>query len=263
MSRSPLIRVRGLEKRYGGTLALAGLDLDVPAGAFYGLLGPNGAGKSTTIGVLTGVLRATAGSVEILGRPYDPDDPWFKARVGVVSEEPPLFERLTGREQLVLVGRLFGLPRAEAGRRAEALLGLLELEADGRARVAELSRGMRKKLAIGCALIHGPELLFLDEPFEGIDATSALTLRRLLAGLTARGATVLLTTHILEVAQKICHRVGILNRGRLVRELDLAELEAQRGDLAEVFRAAVGASSEPPVLPDWLAEREPRDPGAG
>jgi ABC-2 type transport system ATP-binding protein len=251
MSRA-LISVHGLEKRYGATTALAGLDLEVPAGMFYGLLGPNGAGKSTTIAILTGVARASAGRIELLGRPFDPDDPWFKARIGVVSEEPPLFERLTGREQLVLVARLFGLARAEAGQRADALLELLELER-GAARVCELSRGMKKKLAIGCALIHAPELLFLDEPFEGIDAPSAVTLRRLLAGLTESGATVLLTTHILEVAQKLCQRVGILHRGRLVEELALADLASRGGDLGEVFRAAVGASPGPPALPAWLA----------
>lgn len=251
MSRG-MISVHGLEKRYGATAALAGLDLEVPAGIFYGLLGPNGAGKSTTIAILTGVARATAGRIELLGRPFDPDDPWFKARIGVVSEEPPLFERLTGREQLVLVGRLFGLARAEAGQRADALLELLELERGG-ARVCELSRGMKKKLAIGCALIHGPELLFLDEPFEGIDASSSVTLRRLLAGLTASGATVLLTTHILEIAQRLCQRVGILHRGRLLEEIELAELTARGGDLGEVFRAAVGASPGPPALPAWLS----------
>jgi ABC-2 type transport system ATP-binding protein len=247
MDDAPAIRTRRLSRRFGDTLAVDDLELVVPAGAFYGLLGPNGAGKSTTLAMLTGTLRPSAGEIELFGQRLDPDRPGFQALMGVVSEEPPLFERLRGREQLVFTGRMFGLDRDEAGRRADDLLALLGLERQVRSLVADYSRGMRKKLAIACALIHAPRLLFFDEPFEGVDATSAETIKRVLSGLTGRGATVLLTTHILEVAQKICDRVGLIHQGRLAFEADMADLAAQGRQLGAVFAEVVGAATMPPV----------------
>lgn len=247
------VDTRDLVKRFGATVAVDRLDLQIPAGVFYGLLGPNGAGKSTTVGMLTGTLRPTGGSIEILGRRLDIDDPDFKRQTGVVSEEPALFSRLTGREQLVFTGRMFGLERGEAARRADELLGLLKLDGTPRTLVADYSRGMRKKLAIGCALIHAPRLLFFDEPFEGVDALSAGTIRRVLAGLTGRGATVLLTTHILEVAESICEQVGIIHRGKLVYQQRLADLAARGESLAEVFQREVGGKDPDHELPAWLA----------
>jgi ABC-2 type transport system ATP-binding protein len=251
------IEVRGLEKRFGDKAAVDGLSLRVPRGVFYGLLGPNGAGKSTSVGMLTGTLRPSAGEIRLLGRRFDPDEPWFKARMGVVTEEPALFERLRGREQLVFVGRMYGLGVAESGRRAGELLELFDLARHERTLVADYSRGMKKKLAIACALIHAPELLFFDEPFEGVDAVSSETIRRVLAGLLGRGATVLLTTHILEVAGRICQRIGILHRGRLAHEADAEELRARGEDLGELFRRVVGAEA-PAALPAWLLEGDRR-----
>lgn len=249
------IRTTGLTRRFGETLAVDGLDLVVPSGMFYGLLGPNGAGKSTTVAMLTGTLRPSAGSIALFGRRLDPDEPAFRSQMGVVSEEPPLFERLRGREQLVFTGRMYGLDRDEAGRRADDLLDLLGLAGQTRSLVADYSRGMRKKLAIACALIHAPRLLFFDEPFEGVDATSAETIKRLLIGLTGRGATVLLTTHILEVAEKVCQRVGLIHQGRLAREADVAELLAQGRDLGQLFAEVVGSDGAL-GLPDWLVGEE-------
>ncbi len=251
MQAPPAIRVQGLSRRFGATLAVDDLDLEIAAGRFYGLLGPNGAGKSTTVAMLTGTLRPTAGRIALLGRDYDPDDPWFKLRMGVVTEQPPLFERLRGREQLLFTGRLYGLDRDEVERRAADLLQLLTLVRQQDDLIADYSRGMRKKLAIACALIHAPRLLFFDEPFEGVDASSAETIRRVLTGLTGRGATVLLTTHILEVAQKICQRVGLIHRGRLAYEADVAALAAAGRDLGTVFREVVGSEAES-ELPEWL-----------
>jgi len=245
------IEVTGLVKRFGDKAAVDGLELRVPRGVFYGLLGPNGAGKSTSVGLMTCTLRPGAGEIRLLGRPFDPDEPWFKARMGVVTEEPPLFERLRGREQLVFVGRMYGLGAAEAGRRAGELLALFDLARHERTLVADYSRGMKKKLAIACALIHAPELLFFDEPFEGVDAVSAETIRRVLAGLLGRGATVLLTTHILEVAERICQRFGIIHRGRLAHEADAAALRAGGEDLGALFRRVVGAE-QPAALPGFL-----------
>ena len=251
------IEVRDLRKRFGETEAVAGLDLTVAAGTFYGLLGPNGAGKSTTIAMLTGVLRPDTGSVALFGQDLDPDDPSFKRRMGVVSDEPPLFGRLRGREQLIFSGEMFGLPRAEAAGRADDLLALLRLEHAARTLVVDYSRGMRKKLAIGCALLHAPDLLFFDEPFEGVDAISSETIRRLLASLTCHGATVLLTTHILEVAEKLCQRVGIIHAGRLQTERDIASLRDEGTSLAELFAETLGLGDAALDLPRWLADKRP------
>ena len=206
-----------------------------------------------TIGMLAGTLRPTEGEAFLLGRTLDPDDPWFKSRVGVVSEEPPLFSRLTAQEQLVFAGRMFGLSPKEATRRAQVSLELLKLSKASKALICDFSRGMKKKLAIGCALIHAPRLLFLDEPFEGVDATSAATIREVLKGLAASGATILLTTHILEVAQRLCDSVAILHHGKLAYESTMKELLARGESLEEVFSRVSGARGDAKeAMPDWL-----------
>lgn len=249
------ICARGVTKRFGETVAVDALDLKIPPGMFYGLLGPNGAGKTTSVGMLTGTLRPTKGRIELLGKPLDPDQPWFKARMGVVAEEPALFSRLKGFEQLVFTGRMFGLGALESAKRARELLQLLKLSGDADTLIADYSRGMRKKLAIGCALIHSPTLLFFDEPFEGVDALSAETIRQVLSGLCGRGATVLLTTHILEVAEKICQRVGIIHQGKLAFEADMAELQQKGQRLFEVFRRVVGLEESRESFPEWLMKK--------
>lgn len=249
------ILARGVTKRFGDTVAVNALDLTVPAGMFYGLLGPNGAGKTTSVGMLTGTLRPTAGGIELLGKPLNPDQPWFKAQMGVVAEEPALFSRLKGFEQLVFTGRMFGLGAEESARRARELLLLLKLDGDANTLIADYSRGMRKKLAIGCALIHAPTLLFFDEPFEGVDALSAETIRQVLSGLCGRGATVLLTTHILEVAEKICQRVGIIHKGKLAFEADMSQLQQEGQRLFEVFSRVVGLEGPRESFPEWLIRK--------
>lgn len=241
-------------RRFGDLVAVDGLDLKIARGQFYGLLGRNGAGKSTTVAMLTGLLRPTAGTIRLLGCELD-SDPAIKGRIGVVTEEPSLFTRLRGGEQLRFSAQMYGLSPAEAASRADELLALLELDSAAKALVADYSRGMRKKLALACALIHGPELLFLDEPFEGVDAISARTIQHVLSALTERGgATVLLTTHILDVAQRLCARVGIIDGGKLRHETSVAELEQQGLTLGELFAQTVGRGELPP-LPDWLRQR--------
>ena len=233
------IETAGLTRRFGAQAAVDGIDLRVPRGSFYGFLGENGAGKSTTISMLTGVLAPSAGTLRVLGprrsetaRPAGSDDD-LKRRIGVVPDGLLLFDRLTGREHLVFVARLFGLPRAEAGRRADELLEAMELSQDARKLVADFSFGMRKKLALAASLIHGPELLFLDEPFEGVDAVAKASLTALLADLVKRRRlTIFLTSHVLEVVERLCDHVGVIHRGRLVAQ----------GALGEVVRAAGGAT---------------------
>jgi ABC-2 type transport system ATP-binding protein len=213
------IETHGLVRRFGEQLAVDGIDLRVPRGSFYGFLGENGAGKSTTISMLTGVLAPTAGTMRVLGREVAGEAIEVKRRIGVVPDGMLLFDRLTGREHLTFVGRLFGLGRIESARRADELLEAMELAQDARKLIADYSFGMKKKLGLAAALIHGPELLFLDEPFEGVDAVAKTSLTALLAGLVERGRlTVFLTSHVLEVVERLCSHVGVIHKGRLVAQ---------------------------------------------
>ena len=240
-----------MRKYFGKLAAVDGVNLRIERGLFYGLVGPNGAGKSTTLGLLTGVLRPSAGRIRLLGRDFDPDRPWFKQRLGVVDEQPALFGRLRVAEQLELVARLQGLEKGSARERSRQLLALLRLEDAADRLVVDLSRGMAKKLALACALVHAPLLYFLDEPFEGLDAWSSELVSGLLAALCARGATVVLTTHILDTAERLCGKVGIINRGRLVAEHPLSERQGGAG-LRELYFRAVGESRPQLELPNWL-----------
>jgi ABC-2 type transport system ATP-binding protein len=225
------IETHALTRRFGEQVAVDGIDLRVPAGSFYGFLGENGAGKSTTISMLTGVLAPSAGDLRVLGFPVGDE---LKRRIGVVPDGLLLFDRLTGREHLIFVGRLYGLGRLESGRRADELLETMELAGDARKLIADYSFGMRKKLALAAALIHGPEMLFLDEPFEGVDAVAKSSLTALLSDLVRRGRlTVFITSHVLEVVERLCDHVGVIHRGRLVAQ----------GTLAGVVQAVPGAGS--------------------
>jgi ABC-2 type transport system ATP-binding protein len=246
------IETRGLTRFFGEKAAVSELALSVPSGAFYGFLGPNGAGKSTTIRMLTGLLAASAGGAHVLGLDLARDMLAVKRQIGVVPDGLGLFERLSGAEQLRIHGQLYGLPRAEAARRADELLGALELAGDAGKLVGEYSHGMKKKLALACALIHGPRLLFLDEPFEGIDAVAVSGIRRLLVDLVGRGAvTIFLTSHVLEVVERLVTHVGIIRQGRLAAQGTLEEVRGA-GTLEEVFIRTVGEERSAARL-SWLA----------
>ena len=235
------IETHGLTRRFGAQVAVDGIDLRVERGSFYGFLGENGAGKSTTISMLTGVLAPTSGEMRVLG--LQPADE-LKRRIGVVPDGLLLFDRLTGREHLVFVGRLYGLVRAEAARRAGELLEAMELAGESRKLIADYSFGMRKKLALAASLIHGPELLFLDEPFEGVDAVAKSSLTALLADLVRRQKlTVFITSHVLEVVERLCDQVGVIHRGRLVAQGTLSgvvQAVPGAGTLTEAFVKLVG-----------------------
>ena len=244
------ILVHGLKKSYGSVAAVDGLDLEVPRGSFFGFLGPNGAGKSTTIRLLTGLIPADSGTVEILGRRLPEDELEIKRRIGLVPDESLLFDRLTGAEFLEFVGRMYGLDRATAIDRAGGLLDLLELAKD-RKIIGEYSKGMRKRVALAASLIHHPELFLMDEPFEGVDAVGARLMKDILIDQVRRGATVFLTSHVLEVVERLCDRIAIINRGTIVTSGTLEELRASGESLEDAFVRVLGAERQLERL-DWL-----------
>jgi ABC-2 type transport system ATP-binding protein len=247
---SPAIRVQDLRKVYGNKAAVDGVNLLVPRGCFFGFLGPNGAGKSTTIRMLTGLIPPTSGSIELLGLAMPERDTEIKQRIGLVPDESLLFDRLTGAEFLEFVGRMYGLTRPMARDRARALLDLFELS-ESRKLIAEYSKGMRKRVAMAASLIHHPDLFLMDEPFEGVDAVGARLMKDILLDQVRRGATIFLTSHVLEVVERLCDRVAIINEGRIVTEGALADLRAGSESLEDVFVRVVGAERVLEKL-DWL-----------
>jgi len=210
------IEVSGLRKSFGEKEAVAGIDLQITAGSFAGLVGPNGAGKTTSLSMMTGLLRPDTGRIVVNGLDVWADPVAAKAIIGVVPDEARLFERLSGEEVLEYAGRLRGLAAAEARARAAQLLDVLDLTADAKRLVADYSTGMRKKATLGCALIHNPSVLFLDEPLEGVDPVSADVIRRLLTRFVRSGSTVLFSSHVMELVEQVCDHVSIINQGRIV-----------------------------------------------
>jgi len=224
----PAIELSGLRKSFGAKQAVAGIDLEIAAGSLAGLVGPNGAGKTTTLSMTTGLLRPDAGRVVISGLDVWADPAAAKAVIGVVTSEARLFERLSGAEMLEYAGRLRDLPAGEARSRAAQLLDVLDLTADARRLVADYSTGMRKKAALGCALIHNPSVLFLDEPLEGVDPVSADVIRRLLTRFAGSGSTVLFSSHVMELVEQVCDHVSIIDRARSWRPAPRTRCAAAR-----------------------------------
>jgi ABC-2 type transport system ATP-binding protein len=249
------VETRGLTRDFGSVRAVAGVDLAVPAGSFYGFLGPNGAGKSTTIKCLTGLLRPTSGSMRILGLDPLADAVSVKRRIGVVPEDLALFDRLTADETLTFVAEVHGMDRDTARSRSADLLGLMELKQASNTLVTDFSHGMRKKLSLAAALLPAPRLLFLDEPFEGIDAVASRQIKDLLQSFVARGGTIFLTSHILEIVERLSTHIGVIARGQLVAQAPIAELRAARGGrqtLEELFIGLVGGEAKPQAALDWI-----------
>ena len=263
---TPAILTEGLTRRFGELLAVQNVNLNVAQGQFFGFLGPNGAGKSTTIKMLTGLLASTAGRMQILGIDFDADPIAVKRQIGVVPEGMALFGRLTGAEYLEFVGRMYGLDRDTTARRTDDLLEFMHLADDRTKLVTDYSHGMQKKLALAAAVIHGPKVLFLDEPFEGVDAIAANTLKAMLQGMIARGSTIFLTSHVLEIVERLCSHVAIIHRGSLVAQGSLDELRAgvqagahastapgEKLTLEEIFLSVVGGSQQVEQELSWLA----------
>jgi ABC-2 type transport system ATP-binding protein len=229
----PAIDTIALTRRFGDFTAVQNVNLHVDAGQFFGFLGPNGAGKSTTIKMLTGLLAPTSGSIRILGEDFAGRSAEIKRQIGVVPEGMALFGRLTADEYLRFVGRMYGLDRATTQKRTAELLEFMQLAGEDKKLVADFSHGMQKKLAMAAAVIHGPRILFLDEPFEGVDAVAAGTLKSMLQRMIARGATVFLTSHVLEIVERLCSHVAIIHRGQLVAQGSLEEIRAGGGRIGQ------------------------------
>src|SRR2546430_15570772 len=254
------IQTQKLTRTFGNLTAVEDIDLQVAAGQFFGFLGPNGAGKSTTIKMLTGLLSPTSGSMQLLGLDFAAHPVEAKRQIGVVPEGMGLFERLTGSEYLEFVGRMYGLDRATTAKRTAELLEFMQLADRHKMLIADYSHGMQKKLALAAAVIHGPRILFLDEPFEGVDALAAGALKALLGRMAARGATIFLTSHVLEIVERLCSHVGIIHRGRLVAQGSLQELRSGMGraaagnsTLEQVFLSIVGRNGAEPSGVEELA----------
>jgi ABC-2 type transport system ATP-binding protein len=254
LETSPAVQVRDLVKLYGGGVtakaAVDGLSLTVPRGSFFGFLGPNGAGKTTTIKMLMGLAPPTAGTIELLGLPMPERALEIKQQIGLVPDDTLLFDHLTGGEFLEFTGRVYGLSREVARERTKELLELFELSAAPRKMIKEYSKGMRKRCAMAASLIHRPQLFLMDEPFEGVDAVGARMMKDLLADQVRRGATIFLTSHVLEVVERLCDHIAIIDAGKIVAEGTTKELRGA-GSLEDAFVRAVGVERQREVL-EWL-----------
>jgi ABC-2 type transport system ATP-binding protein len=248
------IETSNLTRDFGKCRAVDALNLRVESGRFYGFLGPNGAGKSTTIKMLTGLLAPTGGGVRILGE--DTSDPRralaVKRRIGVVPENLALFDNLTAREYLTFIGRMYLLPRDTVRERCDQLLAMMDLAHEEKKLTLEFSHGMKKKLALAAALIPNPDLLFLDEPFEGVDAVASRVLRDTLKQCVSRGATVFLTSHVLEIVEKLCSDVGIIAQGRLVHQGTMEALRRDGSSLEDKFLLVVDSGHHEAQKLSWL-----------
>ncbi|HVB59778.1 MAG TPA: ABC transporter ATP-binding protein [Ktedonobacteraceae bacterium] len=254
---APAIVVSDLVRVFGQKVAVNHLNLTVQRGEFYGFLGPNGAGKSTTIKMMVGLLRPTSGTVWIAGVDVWKESLRARSIIGVLPEFLNIYERLSGREFLVFAGHMYGLAEANIARRTEELLRVLDLTNDADKLIVDYSVGMRKKIALAAALIHNPQVLFLDEPFEGIDPISSRVIRDILHEMTQRGTTIFFSSHIMEIVERLCTRVGIINQGVLVAEGTLDELrqrasgESKDATLEDIFLNVIGAHTENINL-NWL-----------
>jgi ABC-2 type transport system ATP-binding protein len=248
------IETHGLRKVFGDLIAIDGIELAVPRGSFYGFLGPNGAGKSTTIKCLTGLMKPSAGTFRLLDLDLLADPVGVKRKIGVVPEDLALFDRLTGAETLSFVGQVHGLDAESVRTRTDELLSLMDLQGAQNDLIADYSHGMRKKIALSSALLPAPRLLFLDEPFEGIDAIASRQIKDLLLHFVRGGGTVFLTSHILEIVDRLCDHIGIISKGRLVAQGPMDSLRGEAGGTIEAkFLELVGADpAQRPAL-DWLS----------
>ena len=253
-----MIQTEKLSKSYGSKTALIDLDLRVDAGEILGFLGPNGAGKSTTVKILTGLMPADSGRAIVAGHDIAVEPQEVKRHIGYVPEQPALYDALTADEYLDVVGCLYHLDPAAAKTRREELLELFDLSAVKHQRLKEFSKGMRQKVVIASALLHRPEVLILDEPLDGLDANTALVMKELLRKLAAQGKTIMFSSHILEVVERICTRIFIIDKGRYVTDGTAQKIREETGSatLDEAFGKLTGVRDVGQVTADFLAALE-------
>jgi ABC-2 type transport system ATP-binding protein len=249
-SRPPALALRGLWKRFGEKVAVAGVDLDVPVGSFFGLVGPNGAGKTTTLSMATGLLRPDAGQVWVHGQSLWADPTAAKRMLGVLPDGVRLFDRLTGTQLITYAGLLRGMDAATVHARTQDLLRALDLAADADTLVVDYSAGMTKKVALASALIHAPRLLVLDEPFEAVDPVSAANIRAILHDYVASGGTVIVSSHVMDLVQRMCDHVAVVAGGRVLAAGTVDEVRAG-STLEERFVELVGGRGSTEGLA-WL-----------
>ena len=251
MNGGAALEIRGLVKRFGNQAAVDGLDLEIPRGEFHALLGPNGAGKTTTLRIVACLTSADAGTVRVMGHDVRSDPVKVKRVLAFLPDEPMLYDKLKPLEYLEFVAGLWSIQPEVSQERAEALLASLDLEPKREERIEALSRGMRQKLALAGALIHEPEVMILDEPLTGLDAASARRVKDLLVARAAAGCTIVLTTHILEIAERLAERISIISRGRIVAQGTMDELRGSgsRGDTLEDIFLEVTREGEGGVAP--------------
>jgi ABC-2 type transport system ATP-binding protein len=254
MTATPAIRTEGLSRAYGNTWALFGLDLEVHAGEILGFLGPNGAGKSTTVKILTGMIKPTQGRALVMGLDVVADPVAVKRRIGYVPESSALYESLSAREYLELIASLYHAPREAAGQRIDELLDRFDLSGARDQRLSEYSKGMKQKVLIASALMHRPDVLFLDEPLTGLDANAALVVKELIRSLAGQGRTIFFCSHVLEVVERICTRIVIVDRGRAIADGTAGEIAARTGtsSLEAAFVALTGRRDAASVTQDLL-----------
>jgi len=246
----PALEIRQLTKRFGDTVAVDSLDLVVPSGSFFGLVGPNGAGKTTTLSMATGLLRPDGGSVSIHGVDVWTDLVKAKSLVGNLSDGVRLFDRLTGTQLVTYAGLLYGMDRAVVTERVADLLTMLDLEGAGSTLVVDYSAGMTKKIALACALVHAPRLLVLDEPFESVDPVSAANIRDILEGFVSSGGTVIVSSHVMDLVQRMCDHVAVIDKGHVIASGTTDEVRAG-STLEDRFVELVGGRNTGKG-PEWL-----------
>jgi ABC-2 type transport system ATP-binding protein len=242
--------MRGLVKRFGSTVAVAGLDLDIPAGSFYGVVGPNGAGKTTTLSMATGLLLPDAGRVLVHGVDVWAHPAQAAPLLGVLPDGLRLFDRLTGPELISYAGLLRGMAPEVIAPRRDDLLAALDLNQAGSTLVADYSAGMTKKVALACALVHAPRVLVLDEPFEAVDPVSATGIRTILRRFVEAGGTVVMSSHVMALVERVCDHVAVVGAGRVVAAGRLDDVRAGQ-DLEERFVGLIGGGTQGPEL-SWL-----------
>ncbi|WP_129595688.1 ABC transporter ATP-binding protein [Anaerophilus nitritogenes] len=254
MKNEPIITIRNLKMKYDTKEVLKGIDLDIYKGQIIGYIGPNGAGKSTTVKILLGMIENYEGDIEIFGQDLSKEKVEYKKKIGYVPETAEIYENLTACEYLTFLGEIYGIPLEVVDKKAQKLMSLFHIEEYYHSRISSYSKGMKQKILIIASLIHNPDLLFLDEPLSGLDANSVMILKEILAKLSLQGKTIFYSSHIMEVVEKISHRILLLHDGRIVADGTFEELKnkSKEGSLEEIFNQLTGFHKHKEIADEFI-----------